>query len=535
MDDSGPLLIDTGRGFSVLYKGRHLYSSTDPVKRTVLRSNQVTFQKDTLYILSSPLLFYGVEELITRIPESSFLICFEYSDILFNFSKKYIPDKLSRKTLWTFIDSTDPQKIIDTVKKLGIWKFRRVKTLSFTGGYSLHSAEYKKIINRVDLVIQDYWKNRMTLIHMAPLWVKNIFSNLYRVNKNNLALKNHPHTDYPILVTGAGESLEKSIAFINENRKFIKILAVDTSISVLMENGIKPDFIIAVDAQIYNFYDFIQAKNEGIPLFFDLTGYPGIPEVVKGQIYPFISDFAHTNLLKRLEKYRLLPEKLPALGSVGLTAIYLSLKITTNRVYFSGLDFSYKIGKSHANGSPRHISELIKTNRVNPMEQPGIYYNRPIIHKKDKTNANCITDLILDSYANLMKDNFGNNNRLFDIGTSGLDCGGEMLQSADILFLNHKDLTQNLSKSESYNIEKDNFTDFVNNELKILRNLYDTVYNYLSANLKNIKELIDLLEEADYVYMHFPDKSPHPAIEPEYLKRILVSCAHYISILKRYT
>lgn len=535
MENQNPLLTDTGRGFSVFYSARYLYSSTDPEKRAVLRSENTVVQSDTLYILTSPLLYYGIAELVSRLPDNSHIICLEYSEDLYELSKSHIPYLLQNSSSITLSNNRNPELIFNIVYKLGIWNFRRVKHINITGGYSLYSKEYRNIINYMDDKIQEYWRNRMTLIHMGPLWIRNIFLNLFKFynNAESLTLYKHPHLDCPVLVTGAGESLEYSIKFIKENRNYLKILAVDTSLSVLLENGIDPDYIIAVDAQIYNFYDFMNAKNKNIPLFFDITGYPGIPPIINGTIHPFISNFANTRLLDRLKYYKLMPKQLPALGSVGITAIYLALEITRGNVFYTGLDFAYKIGKSHANGSPRNFAELVKTNRLNPMEQPEIYYKRPLIHNKDKFGNICITDLILKSYADLMLKNFKQNDRLFDIGETGLCNGGNLTNTADLIFMN-KCTEKDCLKLNNKLITINNFKKFCTNEIELLNSLYNNVFLYLSGKSKESGFILKILKEADYIYLHFPDKSPEPSIESGFLKRILISCGYYINMFERY-
>ncbi len=535
MENENLLLINTGRGFSVLYRGRYLYSSTDPEKRAILRAEKTVLQNETLYILTSPLLFYGITEILSRLPMDSHIICFEFSKDLHELSKSHIPDSILNSTSITFTERTDPKVIYDTTHKLGIWKFRRAKLLNITGGYSIYSSEYKDLLNNLDNKIQEYWKNRMTLIHMSTLWIKNIFLNLYKLYHRTEALTLHtyPNVECPILVTGAGESLEGSINFIKEKRDSFKILAVDTSVSVLLENEIEPDYIIAVDAQFYNLNDFMKVKNKDIPLFFDLTGYTGIPYIMNGYIYPFISNFANTGLLQRLEHYKLLPVKMPALGSVGITAIYLALEMTRDKILYTGLDFAYRIGKSHARGSPRNLTELAEANRLRPMEQPESYYARPLIYKKDKTGKECTTDLILSSYADLMSDNFKQNDRLLDIGTSGLSNGGKLTNTAD-LFTGGKCIKKDYFKSDSSLIYIKNFKEFCRNELALLTKLYDKTFLYLSGKSKNSEIILKLIKEADYIYLHFPDKSPEPSIEPGFLKRILISCGYYIGILERY-
>ena len=142
MKNQNPLLIDTGRGFSVLYCERYLYSSTDPEKRAVLRAEKTLLQSDTLYILTSPLLFYGTTELLSGLPDNSHIICFEYSKDLYELSRNHIPDSFLNSISITFIEDTDPELIFVTVQKLGIWNYRRVKHINITGGYSLYSTKY---------------------------------------------------------------------------------------------------------------------------------------------------------------------------------------------------------------------------------------------------------------------------------------------------------------------------------------------------------------------------------------------------------
>jgi 6-hydroxymethylpterin diphosphokinase MptE-like len=535
MNKEDPLLIDTGRGFSILFKDRYLYNSSNPMQRAVLKASKTVFQSDTLYFLSSPLLFYGLSELITNLPAGSHIICFEISDDLHEISKKYIPDNVSKSKSVSFIDNTNIENVLNKISELGIWNYRRVKLLNITGGYSLYASEYKSILDRIDNNIQEYWKNRMTLIHMGPLWIKNIFLNLFKLYKeSNILLSSHfPYTNYPILVTGAGESIEKSITYIKKNRKYFKILTVDTALSILIENDIKPDYVIAVDAQIYNFYDFMMAKNSSYPLFFDISGYSGISSVMNGRLFPFISNFADTKLLNRLDYYNLLPWKIPALGSVGVTAVYIALKITSANVLFTGLDFAYKIGKSHAKGSPRNLSELSISSRINPMEQLEIYYTRPLIHNKDKNGNNCISDLILTSYADLLKNNFKDTQRLYDIGTSGLHTCKKPGNCEDLFQNTTPKHTIDSDKTEKQN-KTGTFDDFLNNEMSLLTEVYEKTYQFLSGKSRNKEKLINILKEVDYIYMHFPDKSPEPSADSVFLKRILVSCGYYINILRKY-
>ena len=94
MKNYDPLLIDTGRGFSVFYDKKYLYNVKDPERRAIIRAERVHLQEDTLYILNSPLLFYGISKIVSKLPLGSHIICFELSRVLYELSKDNIPNSI---------------------------------------------------------------------------------------------------------------------------------------------------------------------------------------------------------------------------------------------------------------------------------------------------------------------------------------------------------------------------------------------------------------------------------------------------------
>ena len=67
-------------------------------------------------------------------------------------------------------------EISATAAGLGLFNFRRALLLPLSGGFGLQRERYTALFRFIEQEIQDYWQNKMTLIHMAPLWIKNIFT-----------------------------------------------------------------------------------------------------------------------------------------------------------------------------------------------------------------------------------------------------------------------------------------------------------------------------------------------------------------------
>ena len=64
----------SGQGFSVFYRNRYLYSRYNPEAASVRTAESYTVLPQTLVLGFSPLLGYGLPELISRLPENCALV-----------------------------------------------------------------------------------------------------------------------------------------------------------------------------------------------------------------------------------------------------------------------------------------------------------------------------------------------------------------------------------------------------------------------------------------------------------------------------
>jgi hypothetical protein len=90
------------------------------------------------------------------------------------------------------------------------------------------------------------------------LYIKNIIKNLSLFEKfYPVKLLKDKISSYNILVIASGSSLNNYIDLIKENQDRFFIVAVDSAFSVLFKSGIKPDFVISIDPQVY-IYEHLQ-------------------------------------------------------------------------------------------------------------------------------------------------------------------------------------------------------------------------------------------------------------------------------------
>ena len=82
-----PCLVNTSQGFSILYKEKYLYSKYNPSKAIIQKINELNILPGTIFLCFSPVLSYGLKELLQKIPENCLVIACEFDKELYSFSK----------------------------------------------------------------------------------------------------------------------------------------------------------------------------------------------------------------------------------------------------------------------------------------------------------------------------------------------------------------------------------------------------------------------------------------------------------------
>jgi hypothetical protein len=77
VSDKKPCLVKAGQGFSVQYKERLLYSKYNPQKNILSLVDSLKIMEGTVILCLSPVLCYGLGELLAALPKDCLLICAE--------------------------------------------------------------------------------------------------------------------------------------------------------------------------------------------------------------------------------------------------------------------------------------------------------------------------------------------------------------------------------------------------------------------------------------------------------------------------
>ena len=86
-ENEKPCLVEAKQGFSVSYKNKLLYSKYNPQITVEKSLENLQITEGTLILVNSPVLGYGIEILIKKLPKNSVIIAIEKDKNLFEFSK----------------------------------------------------------------------------------------------------------------------------------------------------------------------------------------------------------------------------------------------------------------------------------------------------------------------------------------------------------------------------------------------------------------------------------------------------------------
>ena len=539
MDNPGPRLISTDEGYSAEYRGRLLYSRKSPVTRARGIADRARLLPKSLVVIPSPVLFHGISSLYGRICPDSHILCIELDEALMAFSLPFTPQDLFNDGRVSYVRSSDPVQITSFAENLGLERFRRIEMVPLSGGYPLFREEYDSICRSLERSIRQFWQNRMTLLHMSRLWIGNMIKNLSR-HWFHLG-GSLPSVNRPIVVAGAGESLEHSLPLLRDQREHFLLLAVDTALPTLAASGIEPDIILILESQAVNAMDFAGHQNRSFYCISDVTSHPSVLENISCFNHFILSRFADITLLSRLYDAAIHLPTLPALGSVGVAAVEIAFRLTDAPVLLTGLDFSYAAGKPHARGSPSHLLSLATSGREKPVGWYGHAMGRPMVRVPDIHGNKITTDVVLHSYGENLSEILKNRNRAYDLRKTGLPLSAVRLENHEISHLlagfggarseapGWSPPSKTRNGREEKTVVLNRIEGFFSREIAGIDRVVDIVRSSPTNHTGETEreELLKGLLETNYVFIGFPDADEWERLEKSFLARYLASAGEY--------
>ncbi|MGA2379228.1 MAG: 6-hydroxymethylpterin diphosphokinase MptE-like protein [Spirochaetia bacterium] len=534
MPEEEPLLLQTDAGPTLHWRGLDFYPRTDPVSYARRKARVHSPLPRSLYFVPSLGLGHGLPDLLEALPADCAVLCVEvYQEVMRIAAARGIP----RHPRLLVVRTEDPEAAAAALRDMGTGRFRRVVEAPLSAGYRLAPELYARIRRRLEREVMRYWQNRLTLIAMGSLQVRNVVANLplLRDALDFSALS----TTLPVVVAGAGPSLAGSLPVLARNRDRFVLVAVDTALPTLTSSGIAADVVVALEAQAVNNQDFIGVTAAAARTVFacDLSVHPSAARLFADRICFFSSEFAPLRLWERLARHGLRPQTFPALGSVGVAAAHAALRITRESVFLTGLDLSFPGSKTHAGGSPPVLAMLARSTRLDPIGQASYraLADRRLLRLADKHGLPILTDRVLSSYRDSLAEEISASaGRVLDCSETGLPLGVSAIPAERF-----EEILQCIpSAAPRLRIDQERrfagarLAGFVAAERSLLADVVKAAAEFGTSGEAG-DSIGLLLAEADYTWAHFPDVPDLSAPDRGFVARARIAVLYYAERLRR--
>lgn len=229
----------------------------------------------------------------------------------------------------------------------------------------------QKVFSEESKILWDILKKEINLSQQilntkaffAKRWIKN--SIIFIKNIKKIAKIQKGSSD--VIICASGDSLRDSVEKLKIIRKKIFLIAVSSSLKLLLENNIEPDLVISTDGGFWAKMHLKKLlKYKDIPLALSTESNILRKTFENTAILPLhYSDGFGSNLLKKFSIPFIEAERN---GTVSGTAEKLALSISSGNVYFIGLDLFPGKAKQHSDPNELEIFNSMSDIKIKSKE-----------------------------------------------------------------------------------------------------------------------------------------------------------------------
>lgn len=373
-------------------------------------------------------------------------------------------------------------------------KIDNVKVEVFSNYNVIFKDEYETFTNEINSIKKSKKMGNNTLNTFSHLFFNNFIENVFALDEFYTVnhLKNI-YKDKPAIIVSAGPSLTKNIRLLKEVQDKFIIICGPRTLGILVQNGIKTDFLCEVDPQeeVYNFAkDYIDLE---IPLVFMDSASNKLVKEQKG--LKIIA--ANQGMEKHLEE--MLGIRVDSLiqgGSVAHFCMGLAVYMGCSTVIFIGQDLAYTNERFQAEGTYAGEIDELKYRYENNKEEWDKDKNYSL-YVKDIYGDKVRTSSVLNSYREEFEDLIDSLSEIKFINSTE---GGAYIKGTEIM--NLKDSIK-LYSSEALNkkLEEIIGSKIVIDENKFINKMLKVI-DKLEIIKKACEEGLEYSDKMLYFYKH---------------------------------
>lgn len=552
-----PRLVKTEKGSSVFYRNTYLYSRYNPAQSIIAQIKKTSFSDHSLIILADPVLDYGITEIFSKLSDNSFVWCIFADPALYSFSRRLnaLAAVIEHPHAKISLLQNTEQFFNAFLQLDSEYHFKQIPLIKSASTAASVESE-KKFFNAVLIMAMEHCKakavNRLTLIQMGHRASANLFQNAkYFANnfnddvrspaKRKIFFIDNLTISRPIIILGGGPSATEIISLISRNIDFFKnnffVIALD---AIFAQLDFQPDAVAVLEPQIFITKAFVGVQKQSDTLLIaDLASSPQVLKNWNGDICLTVTEYSQAEFLREFTD-ALEIKPFDSVGSVGLTAIQAALKIRQNEnvpIYVCGLDFAYTQPFTHSIYSFQVKNIHNVTNIFNGAFLPENFFGGSILKIKTSPTTKAKGKTIYTTKNLMQYDRLFEN---FFLSQKNFYFAQSLFREGGLQFDTYVDLAVKYNSS------------FTNTKFSIRRPLLlgrIPIQKYLmqkKEQLQKIKlsltgdtplpddELISLLRQNDFLFLHFPDNvktNDADLLALNFLKRVRIELEYFLKIL----
>ena len=250
----------------------------------------------------------------------------------------------------------------------------------------LYMDEWKRLIEKIKEHYAGVIANRNTYLEYSGEFINNELDNcedmMNQYSLNQLReefLIGNKTEKMTAFIVAAGPSLEKNILELKKIKDKAYIIAVDTALTALLNNNIKPDFVVTIDAHkppiLFTHKDFFD-----IPLVVCEISNSKLRHIHEGKrIYFNAGSKYFSGVYKRIRNEEM--QVLETGGSVSNNAFSLANVLGVDNIILVGQDLAYPNNKCHIADAYLGTEKEINNNSDNYIEVEDIFGEKVITEK----------------------------------------------------------------------------------------------------------------------------------------------------------
>ena len=329
-----------------------------------------------------------------------------------------------------------------------------------------------------------------TIFKFSKVWLENTLNNLAAFKNREMYKLSDLTGRYKgqtALIAGAGPSLADNITNIQANRNKYIILAVNKAVRFLIQNGITPDFVVALDARnMDTTLGGLEDKLVRANCIMDLRTDTSV--LSKGFRRYFVSFSTADIISKKLSEYNSFIKLNETGGTAATFALISAIKMGFSKVVLAGIDLAFKENIAYASGE--------NINRVSPGEIIADGIKKNLVQVKSVTGGIVYTrddyQAFITHFGEIIKES--GYNEVYNITSFGAEIEGVKNVKFDDLYLFAPAVSVTLDNLSPFKL---NVTDMIQEEFNNINN----VISFLSKGTFS-PALISSIVKSSLIYQY---------------------------------